>query len=107
MFEFRDPSWLCDAVYEKLHHAGIGLCRSSSPDFPDADVITAPFVYLRMHGGTATYDSLYPEDELRIWAERIRDWRKHGLDVYVYFNNDAKAYAVLNAKSLSGLAGTS
>jgi uncharacterized protein YecE (DUF72 family) len=102
-FEFRDPSWLCDEVYEKLRNADIALCRSSSPDFPDADIITASFVYLRMHGSKSRYESLYTDDELSAWAREIRGWLSGGLDVYIYFNNDARAYAVQNAKSLAAL----
>jgi len=103
VFEFRDPSWLCEEVYGELRQAGAGLCRSSSPAFPDAAVETAPFVYLRMHGGTSLYNSCYSEEELAIWAKRVRAWREGGLAAYVYFNNDARAYAVENARSLARL----
>lgn len=98
-FEFRDPSWLNEDIYSVLNSADIALCRSSSSSFPDADVVTASFVYLRMHGGH--YDTSYSEDELRYWADRIHDWQGRGLDVYVYFNNDANAYAIANALTLA------
>jgi uncharacterized protein YecE (DUF72 family) len=34
-------------------------------------------------------------------ARRIRAWTARGLDVYVYFNNDDRAFAVANARRLS------
>jgi uncharacterized protein YecE (DUF72 family) len=37
------------------------------------------------------------------WAERLRSLAEGLSDVYVYFNNDAYAYAVYNAKTLAEL----
>ncbi len=99
-FEFRDRSWLREPVFERLRQANVGLCRSSSPHLPDVEVETAPFIYLRMHGDISLYESCYSEEALTLWTKRIRDWRKRNLPVYVYFNNDANAFAVQNASTL-------
>lgn len=40
---------------------------------------------------------------LEEWARRIRDWLDRGLDVYVYFNNDAFGNAVRNALTLKAM----
>jgi uncharacterized protein YecE (DUF72 family) len=102
VFEFRDASWLKSIVYDILHQHNVALCRSSSPFFPDADVETADFSYLRMHGG-ASWN--YTDKELTMWAEKIRDWRSRGRDCYVYFNNDAYGYAVKNARTINRMIG--
>lgn len=36
-------------------------------------------------------------------ARRITGWLDDGRDVFVYFNNDARAYAVQNAQRLMSL----
>jgi uncharacterized protein YecE (DUF72 family) len=38
-------------------------------------------------------------------ARRIRGWLSEGLDVYSYFNNDERGYAVANAIRLRELVG--
>jgi uncharacterized protein YecE (DUF72 family) len=42
---------------------------------------------------------------LRAEAEKIRRVVRGGADVYVYFNNDARGYAVANARLLQTLLG--
>jgi uncharacterized protein YecE (DUF72 family) len=37
------------------------------------------------------------------WAERLRRLAEGLNDIYVYFNNDAYAYAVYNARTLAEL----
>ena len=66
---------------------------------------TAPFVYLRLHGPSRThlYAGSYSDDDLRWWAERIREWLDQGHDVCAYFNNDGQGHAVENARTLRGL----
>ena len=100
-FEFRDPSWFSDEVLDLLRESGIALCRSSSNGFPDLDTVTAPFVYLRMHGGRHSPE--YSRAELVSWAQQVANWLVDSLDVYVYFNNDANAYALQNAQTLASL----
>jgi uncharacterized protein YecE (DUF72 family) len=39
------------------------------------------------------------------WAKRIRSWSKQGCDVYVYFDNDAKVRAPVDARRLAELVG--
>lgn len=83
----------------------MALCIVDTPRFPTADAITASFVYVRFHGPEKLYASNYTEPMLRRWAERIRDWRDRGLDVYGYFNNDVPDYAPRNALRLRELVG--
>lgn len=102
-FEFRDPSWLAEPVYEALRQHGVALARVSAPHFSDADVVTADFSYLRMHGDQRLYSSKYSPATLAAWAGAIADWARAGRDVFVYFNNDVHGYAVEDACSLRQL----
>ena len=63
--------------------------------------VTAPFVYLRLHGSSEKYGGSYSHRELDRWAKRIRGWLKEELDVYAYFNNDARGHAVANGLELA------
>jgi uncharacterized protein YecE (DUF72 family) len=64
---------------------------------------TSGFVYVRRHGSAARYGGSYPGRALAADARRIREWRAAGRDVYVYFNNDQRAFAVDNARDLKEL----
>lgn len=103
-FEFRDPSWFDPEIYTILEKHGASLVISSSPSFPSEEVLTTSFVYLRMHGGAELYGSNYSDKELASWARQIKKWlSKQAKEVFVYFNNDAYAYAVQNALALKKL----
>jgi uncharacterized protein YecE (DUF72 family) len=104
-FEFRHPTWFCEEVYDVLREFRVALCLwdlkgQQSP----LDVVTAPFVYIRLHGPTAAaYRGSYPDRELRAWARCIAAWRKTRKDVLIYFDNDEKGYAPVNALRLGEL----
>ncbi len=96
-FEFRDESWFNPEVYSLLEKKGIALCLISLPGFQCPVRVTAPFVYIRMHGSGAVYGGLYGPEELSYWARLAKNFLREGLDLYVYFNNDAFGFAVRNA----------
>ena len=102
-FEFRDKSWLNSKIYKILGGVNCALVIQDSPHWPTSEEITADFTYLRFHGSKKLYSSCYTEKELKSWARKIKNWLKDGLDVYVYFNNDALGYAVENARTLKEL----
>jgi len=99
-FEFRHESWFGDEVYELLKKTHSALAISDTPKYPLIFEVTADFVYVRLHGHEILYASKYSKKELEVWAGRIKDWLTDGLDVYVYFDNDANANAVRNATEL-------
>jgi uncharacterized protein YecE (DUF72 family) len=57
-----------------------------------------------MHNGGGETEGCYTEDDLRRWADPIAELRRLG-DVYVYFNNDYKGFAIENARRLIELTG--
>lgn len=103
--EFRNESWMTEDVYAVLKRYNTALCIADSVRYHRADVITADFTYIRFHGRSKMFASNYTKAELLKEARKIRRHVEEGLDVYVYFNNDAKGYAVKNARTLIGLLG--
>jgi uncharacterized protein YecE (DUF72 family) len=103
--EFRHPSWHVDGVFALLERHGAAYVVMSGAQLPCVLRATAPFVYVRMHGPDREhlYAGSYPEQDLRWWADRIREWTGGGRDVYVYFNNDGHGHAVRDAEALRGL----
>jgi uncharacterized protein YecE (DUF72 family) len=105
--EFRHPSWHEESVFQLLEQFGAAYCVMSGAKLPCILRATAPLVYVRLHGPDrhALYAGSYSEDDLRWWADRIREWANMGQDVYAYFNNDAGGHAVRNADRLKSLLG--
>lgn len=95
--EFREPSWLCEEVYDVLRGHNAALCvHDLLEEHPH--VVTADWVYLRFHG--AGNGGGYPHQALTASAQRIAGHLDAGRDVFAYFNNDAHGYAVHNAAEL-------
>lgn len=101
--EFRHDSWFTEETYRLLHQHGVALCVADGSKYARRDVITADFTYIRYHGRHRMFASDYTDAELAEESGRIRRYRRDGLDVFVYFNNDAMGYAVKNARSLRAL----
>ncbi len=102
-FEFRHKSWLSDDVYSLLAEKNIAFCISDTPRYPYAEVITADFSYVRLHGHTVLYASEYSKEQLVHYAELIKTNNEKGISFYVYFDNDFGGYAVKNATELKEL----
>ena len=102
-FEFREPSWHRDDVYDLLRRHNAAFCIYELDRFQSAAVITADWTYVRLHGPGGKYQGSYSTQQLRSWADRIRQWSSRLRAVYVYFDNDQAAYAVHNALELKRL----
>jgi len=102
-FEFRHASWFSEDIYALLRKINASLCIADSGIWPTVEKVTANFVFLRFHGGRELYASRYALNELKPWAEKIKNWLNSGLTVYAYFNNDAYGFAVQNALELREL----
>lgn len=98
--EFRHQSWFNEKIYELLKKYNVGWVIADSPKYPRADVVTADFVYIRLHGSRIMFASKYTQGEIKNLVKKIKNWLKQKLDVHVYFNNDFGGYAVENAKAL-------
>lgn len=100
--EFRDSSWFGEPLWNLLEKYHIGFVVSDTSEFPVFEKVTSDFAYIRFHGPSKLYASKYTEEELQMWAEKIKSLLK-SMDVYCYFNNDHLGYALENAKMLQKL----
>jgi uncharacterized protein YecE (DUF72 family) len=117
--EIRHPSFLDPAFVALLRRHRVTLVFTDSVAWPYAEDLTADFVYLRLHGSEELYASGYSDEALDHWAARIKLWarglepkdarliapdvqtpRRKVRDAYVYFDNDAKVRAPVDARSL-------
>ncbi len=111
--EFRVPEFV-----DLLRAYGVALVCADTVEWPRLMDITADFVYCRLHGSEELYVSGYDSKSLDRWAARIAAWvrgkesndaerivkktspQKAPRDVFVYFDNDAKVRAPVDAKAL-------
>lgn len=105
--EFRHPSWLDEHVFALLERHRAAYVVMSGADLPCVLRATSDVVYVRWHGPSHDhlYAGSYSEDDLRWWAERLREWEAAGHRVRGYFNNDQFGFAALNALRLDELLG--
>ena len=120
--EVRHESFATPAFLALLRRHRIGLVVADTVEWPLMMDVTAPFVYIRLHGSEQLYASGYEAPAIDVWARRILDFAagravscagdracfvgkpvSDGLarDVYVYFDNDALVRAPFDALALS------
>jgi uncharacterized protein YecE (DUF72 family) len=101
--EFRHPSWFAPPVYDLLREHAVALVYGDDPRRPfQALELTAPWTFVRFHHGHRGRRGNYSEAELREWATRLGEVRRHA-EVFAYFNNDWEGFAPRNAKRLRRL----
>jgi uncharacterized protein YecE (DUF72 family) len=103
VIEFRHESWIDERVFDILRRHNVGLCVFDMPGFGCPLVATSDFAYIRFHGSEGLYSSSYSNEELARWAKRIARLGQSIKASYIYFNNDAEAFAVKNATTLRTL----
>jgi uncharacterized protein YecE (DUF72 family) len=107
-FEFRHASWFVPEIFAFLRARNAALVIGDHPGRPFQTLDrTADWTFVRFHYGKRGRGGNYSERELDEWAERIDGWRRHGTDVYAYFNNDWEGYAIKNALGLKERLGLS
>jgi uncharacterized protein YecE (DUF72 family) len=98
--EVRHPSYETPAFLDLLREHDVAVVLADSAGrWPVIRAATATFRYVRLHGAEELYTSGYDDDSLEAWATAIRSWAP--ADVYVYFDNDVKAYAPRDAMALT------
>ena len=103
--EFRHPSWYTDETASVLAEHDAAFCLASSPRSRTPEWRTATWGYLRMHEGRASPRPCYGRQALRSWAGRLAELFEPTEEVFVYFNNDTHACAVVNARQFRRLSG--
>lgn len=78
--EFRHASWFGDEVYDALREHDIALVTAEEDEEATPLVSTASWGYLRLR------KTIYTQDELRAWVERIRSqpWS----EAFVFLKHD-------------------
>jgi len=99
--EFRHASWWNPTVYELLSENNVTFCSVSYPGLPSEVVKTSPVGYIRLHGDKELFKSTYTQQELSLWAEKIK--AVHFKETYIYFNNTWFSGALENAKEMMEL----
>ena len=100
-FELRNQSWMTDEVLEVLRRYNAAFCIYELAGYQSPIELTADWTYIRLHGPTQfKYQGSYSDEQLAAWATRIKQWSRKLDAIYVYFDNDDRAYAVENALTL-------
>jgi uncharacterized protein YecE (DUF72 family) len=95
-FEFRHESWFDEGVYALLRKHGVALVIGDHPERSfQTHQMTADWTFVRFHYGSKGRGGNYSESELETWSRRIASWRS-SVEVFAYFNNDWKGFAVKN-----------
>ena len=100
--EVRHQSFVTPTFCDLLRAHDIGLVVADTAGrWPLMEDVTSDFVYVRLHGDTELYVSGYSSETLDAWAAKVVAWARAGLDVCVYFDNDAKVHAPFDAVELA------
>jgi uncharacterized protein YecE (DUF72 family) len=116
--EIRHESFIAPDFIALLRRYGIALVCADTVEWPRRMDVTADFIYCRLHGSEELYASGYDDAVLDQWALRVAAWarggepseaervverpapKRRGRDVFVYFDNDAKVRAPVDAQGL-------
>ena len=81
-FEFRNPSWLEEDVFDALRARNIALCIADSETRETPLVHTADYAYFRLR------DEGYGEADIAKWTETAKQAGTTAKDVFVYFKHE-------------------
>jgi uncharacterized protein YecE (DUF72 family) len=102
--EARHTTWFSEESLYLMNQYDISFAiGDSGKRFPYYETVTNDTVFIRFHGREVLYATLYKEEEMRYFAEKIHMWLKEGLEVWVFFNNTMYGFALENARQLKGM----
>jgi len=81
-FEVRHASWYTEETYELLRRFETALCLAETDELQPPEVLTAPFVYVRLRREE------YSAKQLAEWRGRFAAWLGQGVDVYCYVKHE-------------------
>jgi uncharacterized protein YecE (DUF72 family) len=97
VFEFRNPTWLADEVYECLRRFNVALCVVQSPERDVPIEATADFGYFRLRQPD------YSDEDVAACARRIQDAGGDWRDVFAYFKHESEGRGPVLAAKLRSL----
>ncbi len=116
--EIRHQSFVAPEFIGLLRNYNVALVCADTVAWPRLMDLTADFVYCRLHGSEELYVSGYNDRALDSWAARVAAWargrepanaervidsdnpQKRPREVFVFFDNDAKVRAPVDALGL-------
>jgi uncharacterized protein YecE (DUF72 family) len=99
--EVRHASFQTDEFLDLLRSRDVAVVTADTAGkWPMFLEPTSSLAYVRLHGDEELYVSGYDDESLDRWAARVAAWRDEGRDVVVYFDNDAKVRAPVDAMAL-------
>ena len=90
-FEFRNPSWFTDEVFNLLKANNRALCIAETEERTTPDVVTADFAYYRYRKPS------YTPEERRVMVDRIREHLGQDRNVFAYFKHEETPEGALYA----------
>jgi len=118
--EVRNKSFVLPEFVELLRKYQVALVCADTVEWPRLMDVTSDFMYCRLHGSEKLYEDGYDDKSLDAWASRVTDWargdepedaervlepdagaRNAVRDVFVYFDNDLKVKAPVDAMALA------
>jgi uncharacterized protein YecE (DUF72 family) len=81
-FEFRDPSWFDDEIYDLLRSKNLALCIADSEKLTTPDVATADYGYLRLRRED------YQDADVVRWSEAVKARQGVWSDAFIYFKHE-------------------
>lgn len=126
VIEFRHREWIKESVFEGLEKRNAGIVFCDMPqlkNLPDGNAVKTPFIgsnaYIRLHGrndeawyvtgdtpnGSARYCYDYSENELAQFVPIIKQAKREGKKVQVYFNNHPNGSGAKNGLRLMEMMG--
>ena len=114
--EFRHKKWYQKSVVKRVQEMGFGCASVDLPELsglPGRELFkNSEIVYCRLHGRNKKewwgntqmrYDYQYSDEQLSVWAEKLRNLSGKVKSCYVFFNNCHMGKAALNAKDMERL----
>ena len=109
MVEVRDEGFLNDAFYSLLRDSNVALAWVDNPFMPDIGEVTSDFLYVRWEGdrkkvkGTLGKIEVDVQENLRLWAEKIKPYLSKEMNVFGYFSKYYSGYPPSDINLLSNL----
>ncbi|MGE0045219.1 MAG: DUF72 domain-containing protein [Hyphomonadaceae bacterium] len=97
--EVRDKSFQTGEFEALLRKHGCAIVAADDDDWPQPDLKTADFAYIRLQRTKADEATGYPKTEISSWAKTFKDWGKDR-DVFAFFIAGAKERNPAAAKAL-------
>jgi uncharacterized protein YecE (DUF72 family) len=98
--EPRDESFRDEKFFALCRDRNIAVVFEDSDEYPLIEANTADFIYARLQRMRSEMATGYDEATLKIFAAKVRQWRKEGRDAYIFMINGAKERAPAAALAL-------